>query len=343
MGLGGKIKRIFRSVGEYFAGGAGKHSFRHMVAEVRPDAPAFWRFCRYLDLLRAEIYCPGLDAMDYFLYRFEGMPRRERKSYITEGGLKKMVRHFNGTSADPQWASVEMKPQFNRLFADLLGREWIMSDTDEESFVSFCTGKKRIVKPAGGGQGSGIFIAEPAAEEESRKLYRSLAGESYVIEELLKQHGSLAELNPSSVNTLRIYTVADKEGKNITVTGAVLRIGRSGQAVDNWHAGGMAAEIDIKKGAVSSPAVDGKGGEYMLHPDTGVKITGFCLPSWEEAVRTVKLAHSRIKGLRYVGWDVVIGEKGEAYLLEGNLFGGVHLQQQPCHKGKKALYEALWD
>ena len=342
MGLSGKIKRVFTSTRDYFAGGAGEHSFRSMVAAVRPDAPASWRLARYLDLLCAELYCPGLDAMDYFLYHFEGMPNRERKTYITEGGLKKMVRHFNGTSADPVWKSVEYKPEFNRLFADLLGREWILNDT-EERLVTFCTGKKRIVKPAGGVQGKGIFITEKLTEEESRKLYRSLQEENYVIEELLTQHKDLAALNPSSVNTLRIYTVADKEGSRITVSGAVLRIGRSGRVVDNWHAGGMAAEVDTDTGIVSSPAVDGKGGEYSTHPDTGAQITGFCVPAWEEAFRIVKLAHSRIKGLRYVGWDVVIGENEEAFLLEGNLFGGVHLQQQPCRKGKKELYLKLWD
>ena len=342
MSLSGKIRYVNKCIREFFVGGGSEHCWKKMRAEIEPDAGFFWRLTHYADMLLASLYCPGLDTMDYLLYHFPEIGRKERKLFITEGGLREMVVHFNGIPQSGPWKVLEDKTEFNRTFSDLLGRGWITGDADDESFAGFCRDKKLIVKPVDGGQGKGIFTASPVSDEECLELKRSLGDGRYIIEELLRQHSRMAELNPSSVNTVRIYTVLDKDGVTVHLTGAVLRIGRAGNAVDNWHSGGIAAEVDTGTGTVISDAVDGKGNLYSAHPDSRIVLKGFRIPEWDKAVETVIKAHKRTKGLRYVGWDIAFCEDGGIAVLEGNPFGGVHLQQQPGRKGKKEEYAKLW-
>lgn len=65
----------------------------------------------------------------------------------------------------------------------------------------------------------------------------------YVIQECITQCDYLAQFNPTSVNTIRIFTYRDNNGV-IHPMRAILRIGGKGANVDNAHAGGMFCGID---------------------------------------------------------------------------------------------------
>lgn len=74
-------------------------------------------------------------------------------------------------------------------------------------------------------------------------------------------------------------------------------------------------------GVVSAVGYDTLGQEYEVHPDSKVHVTGMSIPRWEEAVRTVCEAAKLVPELKYISWDVVIGEDG-IWLIEGNGSGG---------------------
>lgn len=338
MSISNFIKTPYYRLRDFIKGGMGTHSWEESLKRTAPDKSRGWSALHYIDFMFTKIFCPGLDGMDYFIYRFYELKLSERRKFITEGGLGKMVRRFNGRPGSEAWKQVEDKSVFNSLFPDLIGRKWIRSDAAHDELAAFCfSAKKVIAKPVGGAQGRDIFIAEINDGADAERLAGRLTGGEYLIEELIKQHADMEKLHPGSVNTLRIYTVSDKSIRDINITGAVLRIGRGESHTDNWHAGGMAAEIDIQRGVVCSSAVDGKGERYSVHPDTGVGIMDFKIPMWEESIDMVKEAHKRLNTLRYVAWDVAVCEDGVC-LIEGNVFGGVHLQQQPGLRGKKEIY-----
>ena len=195
---------------------------------------------------------------------------------------------------------------------------------------------KLIVKPLNGTQGSGIYTIDIRTTEDIIALYEKTRGK-YIIEEIIVQHPKMADLNGTSINTVRVYSVCIKN--EIDITGATLRIGRNGKLTDNYSAGGIAAEIDVESGLVVSKGITQDGSSFLFHPDTKFPIIGFQIPAWDEIIKNVKKAHSFIPQLGYIAWDVVICSDMSIEFIEGNTFGGVALQQHPSRTGKKQVYE----
>ena len=292
-----------------------------------------------VDYFINKLFCPGLDAMDYFRYEFYNNSLEKNKTFITEGGLALMDKKFNGgKNKKYQRELLSNKSSFNARFAEYINRDWISSeDMSFQSFSTFVsTNKNIIVKPINGFGGEGIYKVSIDLNTDISKLYDDIKEKNAIVEEVISQCDELQELNPSSVNTIRIYSV--EKGNQIYITGATLRIGNGLGVTDNYSAGGIAATIDIETGIVISPAVSQNNEKYYIHPHTKKVILGLQIPQWYKAVECVKAAHSRITDLRYIGWDVVICQNGSISLLEANTCSGVGLQQHPLCRGVKDIY-----
>jgi len=134
-------------------------------------------------------------------------------------------------------------------------------------------------------------------------------GESRVIEKYLEQHDWYAGLNPSSVNTYRLWVVK----KNIEAHTKLgyLRIGRAGSLVDNQSSGGIVAPINLNTGVLGA-AIDGlpTRKSWTHHPDTGVSIQGQKPPYFEESMRLAEKSLMCFQGLKFAGVDVAAGPNG---------------------------------
>jgi hypothetical protein len=102
---------------------------------------------------------------------------------------------------------------------------------------------------------------------------------------------------------------------------AVLRMARApGIVVDNFHAGGIAARVDLQTGEVG-PATDlgtNRGTQWWeTHPVTGARIRGRRVPMWDEVIDLVLRAHAAFPDQIVIGWDVAILRYGPR-LIEGN-------------------------
>lgn len=253
-----------------------------------------------------------------------------------------MVKTFNGDKKTRDWTKFTSKKQFNIDFKEYIDRKWIDDEVSKAKFFEFCNSQdKLIIKPNGCSQGKGIFFAKVESDDEIEALYKKVQDRRYIIEEVITQNSKLATLHPQSINTLRIYTTRSLRDGKLHITCAVIRIGRGNSRIDNYSSGGMVAEIDIDNGIVKSRAVDESGNEFLKHPDTGIDIKGFEVPEWENVKKMVLKAHGTVKDFDYISWDVVVRENGSITFLEANLFGGVHMQQQPSMTGKKKIYEKL--
>ncbi len=314
-------------------------TYAYCLKTMKPDAGFVWGLVHHADFLLAKMLYPGIDGLDYFLYRYYENGYKVNKTFITEGDLAVMVRAFNGDKKSRDWARFNDKKRFCSEFSEYIGRRWIGDEVSAGEFTEFCknTGKL-IIKPAGGAQGRGVFFAETVNDDDIAKLYDKVHGKGYIIEEVIKENEKLAALHPQSVNTLRLYTTRSLRDGKLRVTGAVIRIGRGDSGIDNYSSGGMVAEIDAESGIVISHAVDEAGGEFLKHPDTGLDIKGFEVPEWESVKKKALEAHEKVKELNYIAWDVVVREDKSIAFLEANLYGGVHMQQQPSMTGKKELY-----
>ncbi|MBC8594614.1 hypothetical protein H8744_15490 [Oscillospiraceae bacterium N12] len=292
-----------------------------------------------LDYILSKIFCPGLDAMDYFRYEFYNYSLDKKRTFITEGGIAVMDKKFNGGKNQKKYREIlSNKSSFNRFFSEYINRSWISSDNllFRDFFDFLMKNKHVIVKPIDGVGGEGIFKKIIQSEKEIKELYDYIKGKKVIIEEVISQCTELKDLNPSSVNTIRVYSV-EKENR-IFITGALLRIGNGKGITDNYSSGGLAAAIDVETGIIISPAVSQNNDNVYVHPYTNKVIIGLQIPKWCEVLECVKQAHSKMPQLRYIGWDVVICEDGTVTFLEANTCSGVELQQHPLRKGVKHVY-----
>jgi hypothetical protein len=173
------------------------------------------------------------------------------------------------------------------------------------------------------------------ATELSEYQMRRSALEKRVVEYCLTNHHALGDLNLGALATARILTVRDEHG-GIEATDAVFRMPqRPGAQVDNIHAGGIAAPVDIATGRLGRATDLGQRVDstwHERHPVSGAPIAGRVLPLWPEALALVKRAHELIGDRVVVGWDVAILEDGPC-LVEGNGKPDVDLLQRPHRAG----------
>ena len=144
--------------------------------------------------------------------------------------------------------------------------------------------------------------------------------ENFLIQDQVKQHKGMAALNPSSVNTLRILSY--RSGMEVLIIYSVVRIGRSGQVIDNQCAGGISTTIS-NDGKLGKYAFGGYSNDGVEATDTGVVLDGYQIPSYDKAIAFVKKLHLKLPYFNIIGWDVAIQEDGEPILIEYNVNPGL--------------------
>jgi hypothetical protein len=137
----------------------------------------------------------------------------------------------------------------------------------------------------------------------------------FLIQKVVRQHALIGALNPTSVNTMRMATY--RSGMEVLLVYAVIRIGRSGQVIDNQSAGGISARIN-PDGTLGKYAFGKAGDDLIEKTDTGIVLEGYQLPSYDKAVAKVRELHYSLPLFDLIGWDVSIDEEGEPVLIEWN-------------------------
>ena len=152
------------------------------------------------------------------------------------------------------------------------------------------------------------------------KIYSEIVRSEFVFQEVIRQHQTLNDLNPSCINTIRIDTFIDRDG-NAAVISAYLRMSLNNLHIDNISLGGCMVGIDINTGKLNKigyPNIRSHGVKLISeHPVTGIKFEDLSIPFFPEVKEMVIKAAHNAPGLRLIGWDVAIGESGPV-LIEGN-------------------------
>ncbi|WP_290610859.1 sugar-transfer associated ATP-grasp domain-containing protein [Arsukibacterium sp. UBA3155] len=143
-------------------------------------------------------------------------------------------------------------------------------------------------------------------------------GCDYIIEKYLQQHPALADFNPSSLNTLRIWVGKTTDGKP-KIIAVYLRVGRSGKLIDNKMAGGFGVSIDINsfKTVMLLPP-DNNEHCYEHHPDSGENLIDRQLPFRQEVITLAEKVISILPNTRFVGLDIALTPQ-EPVIIEFNL------------------------
>ncbi len=156
--------------------------------------------------------------------------------------------------------------------------------------------------------------------EQVTKYYSA----QYVVEECVQQHPAVSAIYPHSVNTLRLWTLREKDG-SISFLGGVVRMGSGGACIDNASAGGFFVPLQEDGRLVEQGfSFDVKAPFPMLHhPDTGLVFKDYQIPFFEETKALIRAAHKIFSPrLLALGWDIAITPEGPL-VIEINQHAGI--------------------
>lgn len=233
----------------------------------------------------------------------------------------------------------QSKYDFYNRIPDLYVRKMIrIPDCGVDTFLDFAQRQvKFIAKPDKGSLGRSIEAFEYTTDEAAVEFFNKSKDCPIVCEEFINQHKALSDLNPFSVNTVRVVTIL--QDGNVEVISAALKMGaRPDVIVDNMHKGGIGAQVDINTGIVSTIGRDYKFKEFTHHPVSGIKINGFQIPNWDMVIDRVKTAHKRLPQCLLFGWDMAITDDN-VDIVEANNAPGPKLMQtmDKLPKGEKVI------
>lgn len=182
-----------------------------------------------------------------------------------------------------------------------------------------------FAKPSDGMMGEGVFRlqiinAKPyinGVEHSIDDLIEIVLSTDYILQETIIQDERMSKLCPSSVNTIRLQTVMDKDG-NVLPFGAMVRIGREGSSVDNWAKGGVIVGINEDGKLKDIGFLKPKYGTITKeHPDNHLVFDGYEIPYYQEAVDKAIELHKLMYRSHSIGWDIAITKYGPMF-IEGN-------------------------
>jgi len=159
-----------------------------------------------------------------------------------------------------------------------------------------------------------------------------------LVQRRLRNHAQLDGLNNDALSTVRVLTCLNEKG-NPEIVGAAMRMAIGGNhIVDNLHAGGIAAAVDLESGTLgraSNLGADCRLGWIDRHPVSGAPITGTILPMWNEVREFALRTHRAFDDRVLVGWDIAITADGPV-LVEGNGSPDLDIMQRFVRSGLMA-------
>ena len=286
-----------------------------------------------------SVYSYNISLKDYFYFRFFEIGKEERSKWAGTGFMYEYQLVMNPKEMRN---ILENKIKFLHGFQPFVHRKFLdikqlKNDSDEVKNLLENSSGRIVVKGSKGQVGAEVEVIRCGQYDRPALIHYMESKKYDLVEEYVVQHPSLMELSPSGLNTLRIFTQL-YQGE-VKYLGARLRVSVN-SPVDNMAAGNLAAPVDLDSGVVVGPGVysDITKSDREVHPLTGVAITGFTVPFWEQTMELVRKAAINTPENKSVGWDIAITGEGPE-LIEGNHNWCKLLWQLPVKKGLKAELE----
>lgn len=311
-------------------------------AEARIGSLSLWQKLFLLVDYGYATFRFHIHTADYFKLKLYEKNNWGKSLFVADYKKMKFVRTVNDSKMAKYFREKDL---FIEKFKNYTNRDALnLKYCTEEEFRAFVTKHNDFfVKPIDGFFGLGAYIEHYSPRDDITALFKKLSGKGLLAEEIIQQADFMAKFNESSVNTLRVVTFIPKDGQPIVMPGALIRTGRTGKAADNFHHGGIGAQIDVETGIVCTKAIDKDGNRYVVHPDSGTVMVGFRVPCWKEVCDVVKAAALVVPEVRYVGWDVAITKDSKIVLIEGNHCADPDLAQMSDGIGVWPMFKKYLD
>lgn len=201
----------------------------------------------------------------------------------------------------------------------------------KKSLLDACVNSKTVIfKPSiGTVGGKGISFWDNSIDSTERLIEIIEENKNAIIQEVVKQSTTLAQLHPLSLQTIRIMTMYSA-GK-AEIVSSVLRMGQGNAKVDNVCAGGIAVGID-EMGSLRKYAYNVNGIKFEKHPTTDVEFEGIQIPNFIDCCNLVKSLAPRLgRTQRLISWDISLDINNTPVLIEANLTYGQLDFHQMCN------------
>ncbi len=278
---------------------------------------------------------------EYFhQYEFHKLSKQQREQFITRSEMQCIYRQL----VKPEIRNLmHNKSNFLTCYNRFIKRDWIYINSDnpenKEKFLNIIKSTDCIIKPQAGSLGNGI-IKTLCRNVDTNHLWNTYKHSDILVEECIRSCEEIESFNPDSLNTIRVVTISN--GYKTNIFGAFIRMGRKGSIIDNAHAGGIFAQINVDTGKIESPGINTNGERFDFHPDSNKQIIDFQIPKWDLIKAMCKEASPINKDLIFAGWDVVVLPNYDVEIIECNHAPDFDVMQSPLKIGvKKKLYDLL--
>lgn len=291
-----------------------------------------------MDMIWCNLRYGANHSRDYTLFDFDKKSGHERNTFMTFRRYYRMVKKFDKAT----FLRYTLKNNMYEDYGQFIKRDWMCLDGSQtrEQVIDFLLKHKTvIVKPVSSDQGKGINIITFSSIQECESFCDNYLGRNVIIEEVLSNCAELSAIHEKSLNTVRVYTIVNKEGDSDILTMA-LRCGQSNADIDNWGAGGVGYNIDLKYGVIDRPGRDKKGAFHVFHPGTDVCMVGYHIPMFNEVWQYALRVASHNKKVLFAGLDIAITPTGPE-LIEVNFPGGHDFLQCLDDIGKNELLQSV--
>ncbi len=281
----------------------------------------------------------GATQRDYLDFEFYRKSYRERNRFLTKKRYDRMVQFYNNPESSRIFKN---KAVFSRVFNDFMKREWLDGESAaKEAWMDFLSKNPAVfIKPREGEKGWGLSVAQVNTPQDAEELYDRIGGQPLILEERIRQHRDLDQMNPNLVNTIRIYTLREED--RVKLISVSLRTGQFADSIsDNMSAGGILVGVDPVTGRTVTTGVDKYHRHYTVHPLTKTPLEGFQIPSWPAIQDVMERAAQVVPDVRYIGWDITVNQDGEPVVIEGNHNGGRRALQSADQVGRYPLFQEL--
>ncbi len=326
--------------------GLRKKRFLELISEIRKDPDRKPVFKIIYEILILAVYHKKIPAQYFSQYLFkkdisnikdyfyEDFFFRKVKPFLNESGVRDVIENklyfsFFYSQFDIPQPEILM---YNHRKMFVIGKDCFEINNASdfkiqiEKLFSANNGCDSIFVKRTYGSYGGKQVFKVTKDQFSDKnnfienLYSEVIKTGFLFQRTVSQHPELNKISSSSLNTIRIDTFIDKEGK-IDVLSAYLRMSTNNKHVDNISSGGCQVGIWLDSGKMKKVGYSNfrSAGTkvYTQHPITGVIFEGFQIPYFEEVKELVVKTAALMPGLRLVGWDVAVSETGPV-LIEGN-------------------------
>ena len=173
--------------------------------------------------------------------------------------------------------------------------------------------------------GRGVFcLTGDEIRDKAIDIIESMPSD-VIVQMPIHQHPKMAEINSSSVNSIRIISLLTKS--EVKIYSCIVRMGMSGSRVDNVSSGAISCGVD-ENGRLRKWAYGCYGGRVDKHPTSNLVFEGHEIPGYSKVLEAVKKLHCQMPYFRLISWDFSVDEEEEPVLIEANFkYGALDFHQ----------------